>query len=320
MLFLTAANVEAVLDPALAYEAVHGCFLDIAKGAIIPFARHQLSTGSPDRALMGLMPVTGSAPDASWAVKLVLVNPDNRALGLDSHQGFVMLANGRTGVPEALIDATALTAVRTAAASAVATSTLVNETPDRIAILGGGTQARSHVAALARLYPEAEITLWSRGGAAALAQELGVSAAAELAEATRGAGVICTVTGAATPILALDDVAPGVHVNAVGASRADRREIASDLMASAEVFIDSKEQAEVECGELLLARSDGALRPDHPVTELSEVVSKRHPGRSGPSAITVFKSLGIAAEDLATAVAAARRAVEMRIGVRLELG
>lgn len=318
MLILTAAEVGAVLDPARAFAAVRACFADLAAERIAAFPRHQLSAG-PGRALMGLMPVTGMALDAPWAVKIVLINPANRARGLDSHQGLVLLANGQTGVPEALLDASALTALRTAAASAVATDALARPNPARIAILGGGTQARSHVAALARLYPGAEIVLWSRRGAGALAEELSISAATDLARAVHGADVICTVTGAATPLLGLGDVAPGTHVNAVGASRADRREIAADLIAAAEVFVDSRSQAEVECGEILLARRERAIGPDHAVTELAEVVAHRHPGRSGAEAITLFKSLGIAAEDLATAMAAVCRARELNIGTTLDL-
>jgi ornithine cyclodeaminase/alanine dehydrogenase-like protein (mu-crystallin family) len=318
MLILTAADVGTVLDPGLAFTAVQDCFQDIAAGKIAAFARHQLSAG-PDRALMGLMPVTGTAPGAPWAVKIVTVNPSNPAQGLDSHQGFVLLANGQTGVPEALIDASVLTATRTAAASAVATVALAAPNPARIAILGGGTQARSHVAAFAHLYPLAEIALWSRRGAAPLAEELGVTACTDLAQALHGASVICTVTAAPTPILSLDDVALGVHVNAVGASRADRREISADLIAAAERFVDSAAQAETECGEFLLAQQDGVIGPGPAATELSEVIAGRHPGRSGPQAITLFKSLGIAAEDLATAVAVVRRATSQGIGTVLNL-
>ncbi len=318
MLILTAADVRKVLDPELAFTAVHKCFVDLAADLFSPFPRHQLSAG-PGRALLGLMPVTGTASDAPWAVKVVLVNPNNRASGLDSHQGLVMLANGRTGVPEAMIDASALTALRTAAASAVATVALAHPNPARIAILGGGTQARSHVDALRRLYPLAEFVLWSRGGAGALAEELGTSALADLACAVRGANVICTVTGSPVPILGLAEVSTGTHINAVGASRADRREIAADLVAAADVFVDSLSQAEVECGEFLLARSDGAIGPDHMITELAEVVAQRHHGRSRDEAITLFKSLGIASQDLATAAAVATRAKALHIGTTIDL-
>lgn len=318
MLILTAADVRSVLDPELACAAVRECFVDLAANLIMPFPRHQLSAG-PGRAMMGLMPVTGTAINSPWAVKIVLVNSNNRAQGLDSHQGFVMLANGRTGVPEALIDAGALTALRTAAASAVATAALAHPNPARIAILGGGTQARSHVDALRRLFPHADFVLWSRGGAEALAEELGTAAVADLARAVRGANVICTVTGSPTPILGLADVSPGTHINAVGASRSDRREVAADLVAAADVFVDSLSQAEVECGEFLLARRDGAIGPDHVITELAEVVAQRHPGRSRVEAITLFKSLGIAAEDLATATAVATRAKALHIGTTINL-
>lgn len=317
MLILNAADVGRILDPALAFSAIQACFHDLAANRITGFPRHQLSAG-PDRALMGVMPVTGTAIDAPWAIKVVMVNPENRAQGLDSHQGLVLLADGRTGVPQALIDAAALTALRTAAASAVATAALAAPNPARIAILGGGSQARSHAIALRRLYPEAELVLWSRSGAGDLARELGgdlgASVAPSPADAVRGAAVICTVTGSATPLLSLADIAPGAHVNAVGASHPNRREIAADLVAGAELFVDSRAQAEIECGEFLLARQEGAIDADPVITELAEVVAGRHPGRSGPGAITLFKSLGIAAEDLATAIATLHRARALGIG------
>lgn len=318
MLILTAADVGNILDPELAFTAMRACFLDIAAGKVDAFPRHQLS-GGPGRALLGLMPVTGTDLITPWAIKVVLVNSANPAQGLDSHQGFVLLANGQTGVPEALIDATSLTAVRTAAASALATSVLANPNVSRVAILGGGTQARSHIAAFARLYPSAEIVLWSRSGAAKLAEELGVFAQTDLAATVRGASVICTITGSPIPILSHVDVAPGAHVNAVGASRADRREISADLIANADLFVDSLSQAETECGEFLLARRDGAIGAGHKITELADVVAERHPGRSNPASITLFKSLGIAAEDLAIATAVVRRAVALHIGTRIPL-
>ncbi|MDF0595221.1 ornithine cyclodeaminase family protein [Psychromarinibacter halotolerans] len=318
MLILSADDVRRAVSPALAFDAVRDAFLRLSRDQIGTFPRHQLSAG-PRRALMGVMPVADLSEDGSWAMKVVLVGPDNRSHGLDSHQGFVMLADGRTGQPLAMIDATSVTALRTAAASAVATVALANPDPTRIAILGGGTQARSHVAALRSLYPSAVFTLWARSNASALAAELALFKADTVREATLGADIVCTVTGAYEPILAVRDICPGTHVNAVGASRPTAREIAGDLVAASRLILDSAAQAETECGELLLARSEGAVAADHAGTQLQDVIAGHAPGRGAATDITLFKSLGIAAQDLAVGQAALASARALGLGTEVDL-
>ena len=317
MRILDAGQTRALLTPELAFEAVRSAFLDLGAGRITPFPRRQLAAGG-DRALLGLMPVTGIG-DTPWGLKVVLVGRDNRARGLDSHQGFMVLADPWTGRPRALIDAATLTERRTAAASAVATDALANAEPARIAILGGGTQARSHVEALRRLYPDAEFVVWTRSDARDCARNLDAVPAADPADAVREADIVCTVTGASTPILSLADIAPGTHVNAVGASRPTAREIAGDLVAAAQLFIDSRDQAEIECGEILLARDEGLLSLDHPIVALQDVLSDAQPGRGSPDAVTLYKSLGIAAQDLGAAVAVVARAEAEGMGTIVDL-
>jgi ornithine cyclodeaminase len=272
----------------------------------------------PGDALMGLMPVAAGGDAPLWALKAVLVARENPARGLDSHQGVVLLCDGQTGRPQALVDATAITALRTAAASAVATQALARPDVRRVAILGGGTQARSHVAAMRMACPGARIVLWSRAGAGALAAALGVEPAATARAALAGADVVCTVTASDRPILDPLWLAEGAHVNAVGASRPDARELGSDLIAAAELFVDSRAQAELECGEYLIPLREGRIGPGHVRAELGAVLRGRHPGRSGPGALTVFKSLGIAAEDLAAAQAAVARARSLGLGTVID--
>jgi len=319
MLILTAKDVRSVVDSKKAFDAVHAGFLQIAAGNILPFERHQLNAGT-DRALMGLMPVSDNEEDGPWALKVVLVGRENRAQGLDSHQGFLLLADGRTGEPIALIEASSITALRTAAASAVATKALVVSEPKRIAILGGGTQARSHADAMRSLYPAAELVVWARSNGIEIAETLGATYAATVADAVKNAEVICTVTGANTPILYAGHVSPGTHINAVGASRPTAREIAGDLVAISKLVVDSRAQAETECGELLLARSENAIPVDHPAIELHSILSNSHPGRVNEQDITLFKSLGIAAEDLALGKEVLKQARELGIGVSVETG
>lgn len=315
MLVLTRRDVERALDMPTCIDAVRQGLIALDEGSVTAFPRHQLRAADGG-ALMGLMPVAtggdagGAADKAIWALKAVWVAHGNRARGLDSHQGFVVLSDGETGVPEALVEAGALTALRTAAASAVATMALARPGIKRIAILGGGAQARSHAAAMRAICPGASLALWSRNGAAALATEIGAEQAGTAREAVAGADVVCTVTASRDPILGLEWLAPGAHVNAVGASQPGARELGSDLVAASEFFVDSLAQAEVECGEYLIALREGAIMPGHVRAEIGAVLTGRHGGRSGPEALTVFKSLGLAIEDLAAARAAVERARE----------
>tara|TARA_R100000655_G_scaffold99054_1_gene142701 strand:+ start:167 stop:1195 length:1029 start_codon:yes stop_codon:yes gene_type:complete len=318
MLILNASDVRSLIGPQEAYDAVRAGFMHLASGGIQSFARHQLSAGGR-YALMGLMPVADTEDGGPWAIKVVLVGKSNRSIGLDSHQGFLLLADGVTGVPVALIDASSITAMRTAAASAVATKALAPANPTRIAILGGGTQARSHAVAMRHLYPTAELVLWARSNGAELAKELKVTHAQSIDEAVDRAHVICTVTGAKEPILKLANVSEGCHINAVGASNPAAREIAGDLVAASKFVVDSFEQAESECGELLLARSEGVIAVDQQIISLDSVLSGAHPGRVSGQEITLFKSLGIATEDLALGKEVLKQAKVRGIGINVDM-
>ncbi|SMC71565.1 ornithine cyclodeaminase family protein [Rhizobium sp. RU36D] len=268
------------------------------RGAAFLHPRFQLP-GGPSNALMGLMPVVAIEPERLWGLKAVMVAHGNPQQGLDSHQGAILICNAETGVPLALVDATEITAMRTAAASALATRALAKPDVGRIAILGTGRQARTHVEALRVGYPKAEFRLWGRSPKAeALAQSIGACHAVSVQEAIDGADVICTVTGSREPLLKGGWITPGCHINAVGASRPDARELDSDLVARSEFFVDSRSQAETECGEYLIPLGEGRIGTDHIRAELGAILAGQAPGRSSPAAVTVFKSLGIAVEDL----------------------
>ena len=307
MLVLTAADVTRCAGMAECISAIRAELTDEAKGAHKRFPRHQL-WGGEGQALMGLMPVAQVAGEPAWALKAVTVAKANRARGLDTHQGVMLLFDGLTGLPQAVIDASAITALRTAATSAVATLALARPDVSRVAILGAGTQARAHFEALRLVLPDAEFALWSRSGAASLAEEMGASACADIATALRGADVICTATAADKPLIDPAWLMPGAHINAVGASRPEARELGSDLIAQAELFTDSRLQAATECGEYLLPLAEKRIATDHILAELGEVLAGLHPGRSGREALTVFKSLGTATQDLAAAKLVLRKA------------
>jgi ornithine cyclodeaminase/alanine dehydrogenase-like protein (mu-crystallin family) len=198
-----------------------------------------------------------------------------------------------TGEPLAVMDGRLITEMRTAAASAVATQQLARKDASVLAILGSGVQAKSHLAALRHVRSFKEVRVWSPRNAPAFAQRHGVKAAATAADAVRGADVVVVAANATTPILQGRWLAPGTHVNAIGATRPEWRELDDDLVTTARIFVDSREAALRESGDVIAARSD--------VTEIGAVVSGADPGRRTAEELTLFKSVGVAVEDVAAA-------------------
>ncbi|HSK14602.1 MAG TPA: ornithine cyclodeaminase family protein [Gaiellaceae bacterium] len=281
----------------------------------------------PDDAegLMGLMPAHRSRPEPAFGLKAVCVFPGNAARGLDAHQGTVLLFDGETGELRAALNASAITAIRTAAVSAVATRLLAREDARELAVLGAGVQARSHLEAMAAARPFERARIWSptRAHAEAVASEAStpfpVEAAASAEEAVREADVVCTTTTSREPVLRRAWLAPGTHVNAVGSSIATTRELDTETMAAASLFVDRRESTLNEAGDFLFPRREGAIGPDHIRAELGELLTGRAEGRTSPDELTVFKSLGLAVEDLAAAEHVVRRAREEGAGTEVEL-
>ena len=244
----------------------------------------------------------------TFGAKLVSVYPDNFAKGKGSHQGIVALFDPDSGAPSAILEAGEITAIRTASASAAATDALARPESRRLAILGYGEQAWRHVEALRRVRPIEEVRVWGRSfekaqNFAARVEGLGLAASAEpeVEAAVADADIICTVTAAAEPILDSFAVADGVHVNAVGSSRAGRAEIAEDLVARARFFADHKEGVLSQGGEFIRAREAGLIGDDHLLGEIGEVFAGSLAGRTGPGDVTLYKSLGSIVQDLASA-------------------
>ncbi len=198
-----------------------------------------------------------------------------------------------------MMDGRLITEMRTAAASAVATQLLAPAEASVLAILGSGVQAKSHLAALRHVRSFEEVRVWSPRNAPAFAQRHGVTAVATVADAVRGADVVVVATSATRPVLQGNWLSPGAHVNAVGATRLDWRELDDDLVTTARVFVDSREAALRESGDVVAAGSE--------VTEIGAVVSGADPGRRTPSEITLFKSVGVAVEDMAAAALVLQR-------------
>jgi ornithine cyclodeaminase len=267
-----------------------------------------------------------SRSDAAYSLKAICLFPGNPALGKDTHQGVVLLSSPDTGEPQAVINASALTEIRTAAASVVATRLLARADASELAIIGTGVQARAHAIALAQDYtargrPLARIRIAGRtpGRAAQVAGELTaagvpVTACGSAAEAVTGAHLVVTATSSATPVLERAWLAEGTHINAVGACLPHQRELDSATMAAAAVFADSRESALAESGDVRLAIAEQVIPPAHIRAEIGELLSGTASGRVSDREITVFESLGLAAEDLAAAQGVYRNAARAGAG------
>jgi ornithine cyclodeaminase len=276
-----------------------------------------------DTGLLGTMPGFVAGDDlAGYGLKAMVLKPENPARGLDLHIGVVMVFDPETGAPLALMDAGAVTAVRTAAVSAVATDALARPDAGDLALLGSGVQARSHLEAMRLVRPLRRVRVWSRTGEHAesfrawAAADLGieVETCATPAQALAGADLVCTTTATKEPIVQAADLSPGVHLNAVGASFVDHRELSSEAVAKASFFVDSRESARAESGDLLGPLTEGLVGPDHIQAELGEVLLGKHPGRREPAEITVFKSLGLGVQDVMSGFAIAQEAAARGLG------
>ena len=301
ILVLAGHHVHELLPYAECADVMREALAGLARGQI----QQPLRTVVRPRdaaGFMGLMPAY--SPDAGYGLKAICITPGNPAIGKDTHQGGVLLFDGRSGEPLALVNASAVTEVRTAAVSAVATDLLARPGPAELAIIGTGVQGRAHAHAIAATRPLTGIRLAGRDPARTreVAAELGgqlgvpVSGHDDVAEAVAGAGIVVTATSSREPVLRREWLAPGVHVNAVGACLPTDREIDTATMAEAAIFADSRESVSHEAGDFLLAERDGAVNPVR--AELGELLTGTAPGRAADE-ITLFESLGLAAEDLA---------------------
>jgi alanine dehydrogenase len=290
-------------------------------GAVLPL---RSMVWKPDRTgLLGLMPGYLGEP-ASLGLKVVSIFPGNHGTGYDSHQGVVLLFDLAHGTPIAILDASSITAIRTAAVSGVATRALARDDAGDLAILGSGVQAATHLAAMRAVRSLRRVRVWSRNPAHAQrfadTAPVAVEVMASARDAVEGADLVCTTTAAPTPILEGDWLAPGAHINAVGACFATTRELDTAAVARSRLIVDRRESTLAESGDFLLARADGAIGDDHIAGELGDVLLGRIIGRRAADEVTLFKSLGIAIEDLAAAHYIYAQAVATGGGVSVPLG
>jgi ornithine cyclodeaminase/alanine dehydrogenase-like protein (mu-crystallin family) len=269
---------------------------------------------------IGLMPSYRGGDSPVFALKALNVMPDNpRRHGLDAHQGGVLLSDGETGQVTAFLNASAITEIRTAAVSAVATRALAREDARELAILGAGVQARSHLEAMRAVRDFDQVRIYSRTPehARSLAEQGAAVAVESAEEAVLGADVVVTATNAAEPVVLRPWLKSGVHINAVGACLPHIRELDTQTVADAAFFTDRRESAENEAGDFVIPHKEGAIGPEHIRAELGEVVAGMAPGRSSDDEITIFESLGLAIEDLAAADHVVRRARAEGVGVNV---
>ncbi|MCI0436815.1 MAG: ornithine cyclodeaminase family protein [Gemmatimonadetes bacterium] len=300
------AAVRALLRMDACIAAMRAALRSLSRGEVVLPQRPVIHV--PDgRGSLYVMPAWVSQPEA-LAVKLVTLFPGNRAAGLETHQGVVVLF-GDQGEVCALIDAGAITAIRTAAVSAAATDALARVDAGDLAILGSGVQARSHIEAMQAVRAIRRVRIWNRTAARADALadavrgqwNLDVDVCATAREAVRAADLVCTVTGAREPVLEGRWLNPGTHINAVGASTPDARELDSDAIANAGVWVDALAAALAEAGDILIPIAEGRIAPSHVRGELGAVLDGLERGRRDATEITVFKSLGLAVEDAVAA-------------------
>jgi ornithine cyclodeaminase/alanine dehydrogenase-like protein (mu-crystallin family) len=328
VLVLGHAEVTDALPMGECIEAMADVLAAHARGELYQPLRSIARPPSSD-GFVGLMPAHRGGERPMFALKALCMFPDNPARGLDAHQGTVTLFDGTTGEPTAILDASAITAVRTAAVSGVATRLLALEDARRLAILGAGVQAAAHLDAMLAVRDIEHVTVCSRTPERAerLVQrareahpDLSVEVADGAESALRDAQVVVTATSSREPVLQRGWLADGAHVNAIGASAPAFRELDTATIAACGLFADSRESLVNEAGDYQLAVSEGAIAgPGQIRAELGEVVAGIRPGRRDRDEVTVFRSLGLAIEDLAAAERAVENARSRGAGVEVEL-
>jgi ornithine cyclodeaminase len=273
-----------------------------------------------------VMPASLTAPSAVGA-KLVTVYPGNHQKDLPSHLATIVLLDAETGGLVALLDGRYITEARTGAVSAVSVKHLARQDASVLALIGSGVQARSHLEAIRCVRNLADVRVWSPTAAhvesfvTEMKRETGlpIRAVADAGAAARGADIIVLATGSRVPVIRDEDVADGAHICGVGACRPDQREMPSALIVRAKVYVDARVGAMAEAGDILLPMKEGLIRDNHIAGELGEVVLGKAAGRPSASAVTVFKSLGMAVEDVVTAALVAERARLAGLGRSFDL-
>ncbi|MBC7897370.1 MAG: ornithine cyclodeaminase family protein [Cytophagaceae bacterium] len=318
------ADVARLMPMAACIDLMSDALGALARGEALLPLRTVLRLPGGRSAFAAMPAVLGS----SIGAKIITVFPGNDGTPYDSHIGVVLYFDSEHGRLLAIIDASSVTAIRTAAVSGLATRLLAREDASELAILGTGTQAMTHLDAMRCVRNFTSVRVWSRKrengerfareAQARFGIEVQVAVSAE--HAVRGAQVICTTTAAREPVVSGEWLWPGAHINAVGSSIPSARELDTEAMVRSRLYVDRRESVLAEAGDFLIPREEGEIDDDHIVGELGELVLGRIPGRTSPEEITLFKSLGLAIEDVASARLIYERAVAEGSGTWIELG
>jgi ornithine cyclodeaminase/alanine dehydrogenase-like protein (mu-crystallin family) len=317
-------EVRRLLPMPACIDLMRETMIAVSEGRVVlPLRTVMVMPG--DRGMLGNMPGYLATPEC-FGVKLVSLMPRNEPPAYSSHPGLVLMFEAEHGYPVGILDAPTITAIRTAAASGLATRLLARADAGDLAILGAGEQAQSHLDAMRSVRRLRRIRVWARNPEKARAfarsesakHGIEIETAPSVREAVAGADIVCTVTKARDPILEGGWLAPGTHVNAVGSSIPGSAEIDTPLVVRSRFFVDCRNSTVNEGGEYRRALAAGAVNETHILAEIGEVASGAKPGRTAPEEITLYKSLGVAPQDLAAAHYALEAARAAGVGQIIE--
>jgi ornithine cyclodeaminase/alanine dehydrogenase-like protein (mu-crystallin family) len=326
VLIVNQAEVYQLLPMNECMEAMAEALAAISCGKAINPLRHILHL--PDkRGLLGLMPSYMEGLNAV-GLKVVSVFHNNKGTAYDSHQGAVLVFEAEHGCLQAIIDASAITAIRTAAVSGVATKLLAREDAEELAILGSGVQAHTHMIAMLVARRIGRVRVWSPNPDHVRTfvrnicdrYDIAVTPASAAFDAVKGADIVCTTTSAREPVLMGDWLTAGAHINAVGSSIPLARELDTAAVAKSRLFVDRRESALNEAGDFLIPKKEGVIGDHHIQGEIGEILLGKVSGRQTKTEITLFKSLGLAVEDVASGHYIYQKALEKGLGAWVEFG
>jgi len=326
VLILNEEDVQRLLPMNECIEVMERAFVALARGEVEQPLR-TIFRPPQIKGVMALMPTFRGGETPLFGLKAICVFPGNAAIGKDAHQGSVILFDGATGELRAIANASAITAIRTAAVSGLATRVLAKPDASTLAIIGAGVQARAHLEAIAcvRKLQRVVVVASRKDSAERFAQSMKSHVDCEVEpvgspeEAVREADIVVTATTSREPVVHHEWLSPGTHINAIGTFSPRARELDTATMASSSVFVDRRESAFNEAGDYLIAAGEGAIGPESILAELGEVLIGDHPGRRSSDEITVFKSLGLAMEDLAAAEYCCQKALAQGGGKMVSL-
>jgi ornithine cyclodeaminase len=305
--------------------AVRQGFVRLCEGKAVLPERVQMDV-APQEGTTLLMP--GYLPEeGQLTVKIVSVFPHNSELDIPVINALIVVVDTKTGRPEAIMDGASVTAMRTGAASGLATDLLARKDARSVAIFGAGVQGRTQLAAVAAVRDLEAVWVYdsdadrARAFVSDMAGEIGapIHVASKPEEASSAADVICTVTTSPRPVFADSSIRPGTHINAVGVFKPNLQEIPAETVVRSRVFVDSVDAAMEEAGDLLVPMARGSIGKEHILAELGEVATGSKQGRRSPDEITLFKSVGLAVQDVTTAAVVLRKAEELGLGVEIDL-